>query len=224
MVPPAGGPGWATSSDSSGDRDRWPFIRRLLFHRGLSDFVVQVDGTCLAVTSPNVIEVATGEAVSMEERWHTRPLRSERAKSIRQWKPPRRPTRPSAKFLSYLPSNAWSRAPRANPSPRVHNPALSEIVPQDRRKSYDIRDLIGAITDESSFFELGGGFARSLRTGLGHRRPPGWNPRESTGIGCRDDQPRCVPEGDPTAGVVRFIRHPDRVAAGHPWVHGRNEG
>ena len=32
-----------------------------------SDFVVQVRGTCLAVTSPRVFEVATGEVISFEE-------------------------------------------------------------------------------------------------------------------------------------------------------------
>lgn len=138
------------------------------FISGLSDFVVQVDGTCLAVTSPNVIEVATGEAVSMEELGGTR-VHSKRTGQVDQTVETAAQAHEAIrKFLSYLPSNAWSRAPRANPSPRVHNPALSEIVPQDRRKSYDIRDLIGAITDESSFFELGGGFARSLVTGLGH--------------------------------------------------------
>ena len=137
------------------------------FISGLSDFVVQVDGTCLAVTSPNVIEVATGEAVSMEELGGTR-VHSKRTGQVDQTVETAAQAHEAIrKFLSYLPSNAWSRAPRANPSPRVHNPALSEIVPQDRRKSYDIRDLIGAITDESSFFELGGGFARSLVTGLG---------------------------------------------------------
>src|SRR5665213_1585816 len=35
------------------------------FYAGLSDFVVQLDDTCLALTSPRVIEVATGEKVSM---------------------------------------------------------------------------------------------------------------------------------------------------------------
>src|SRR5205085_8674372 len=37
------------------------------FEAALSDFVVQVRGTCLAVSSPRVIEIATTEQVSFEE-------------------------------------------------------------------------------------------------------------------------------------------------------------
>jgi hypothetical protein len=36
-------------------------------YAGLSDFVVQLEGTYLAHTSPRVVEVATGERVNMEE-------------------------------------------------------------------------------------------------------------------------------------------------------------
>ncbi|MEA3214348.1 MAG: methylmalonyl-CoA decarboxylase subunit alpha, partial [Acidimicrobiia bacterium] len=36
------------------------------FISAMSDFTVQVRGTCLAVTSPRVVEVATGERVDME--------------------------------------------------------------------------------------------------------------------------------------------------------------
>jgi acetyl-CoA carboxylase carboxyltransferase component len=37
------------------------------FQAAISDFVVQVKGSCLAVTSPRVVEIATGEKITMEE-------------------------------------------------------------------------------------------------------------------------------------------------------------
>ena len=37
------------------------------FHSAFSDFTVQVRGSVLAVTSPRVFEIATGEIVSFEE-------------------------------------------------------------------------------------------------------------------------------------------------------------
>ena len=79
------------------------------FLSGLSDFVVMTQGSCLAVTSPRVFEVATGEKISFEEIGgvdvHARSTGQidlgvdsdeEAYAAIRRW-------------LSYLPSNAHER-------------------------------------------------------------------------------------------------------------------
>lgn len=136
------------------------------FIAGLSDFVVQVEGTCLAVTSPNVIEVATGEAVSMEDLGGAK-VHSKRTGQV-DWvaQSPQEAHEAIRRFLSYLPSNAWTPAPRLQSTPRVRDHTIASIVPADRRKSYDTRDLIKSIVDDSSFFEIGNDFARSMVTGL----------------------------------------------------------
>lgn len=136
------------------------------FIAGLSDFVVQVDGSCLAVTAPRVIEAATGERISMEDLGGTRvhsdvtgqvdltvATEDEGFTAIRR-------------FLSYLPSNAWTAAPRGQRVPVEPDGALAAIVPSDRKRAYDMKAVIGRVADPDSFFELQPRFARSLITGL----------------------------------------------------------
>ncbi len=72
------------------------------------------------------------------------------------------------RFLSYLPTNVWQAAPRAEPSdPRDRaEPALLDLVPRDRRKIYDARVLARLVLDRDSLFELGRGYGRSQITAL----------------------------------------------------------
>ena len=72
------------------------------------------------------------------------------------------------RFLSYLPTNVWSAAPRAacdDPRDRA-DAALLEIVPRDRRKIYDARKLLRLVLDRDSLFELGRGYGRAQITAL----------------------------------------------------------
>ena len=73
------------------------------------------------------------------------------------------------RFLSYLPSNSGERAPRQTED--VDNPgrceeSLLEIIPRDRRKVYAMRDLVSAVVDRDSFFEMTALYGRSQITGL----------------------------------------------------------
>ena len=72
------------------------------------------------------------------------------------------------RFLSYLPSNVWQRAPRAacDDDPARAEESLLSIVPRERRAIYDARKLVAAVVDRDSFFELGRGYGRSQITGL----------------------------------------------------------
>ena len=72
------------------------------------------------------------------------------------------------RFLSYLPSSVWERAPRG---PCEDDPARAEaelraIVPRSRRQTYDVRRLVGLVVDRGSLFEMGRGFGGSILTGL----------------------------------------------------------
>ena len=72
------------------------------------------------------------------------------------------------RFLSYLPTNIWQAAPRAesgDPRDRAEA-ALLEIVPRDRRKIYDARKLLRLVLDRDSIFELGRGYGREQITAL----------------------------------------------------------
>jgi len=146
------------------------------FQAAFSDFTVQVRGSVLAVTSPRVFEVATGEIIGFEELGgvdvHARTTGQidlavdsyeEAYAAIQRW-------------LSYLPSNARAAAPRGELMPAERwqpDQALADFVPQRRRRGYDMRKFCAKLLDEGTFFELQPLFARNLVTGLG--RLNGWS-------------------------------------------------
>jgi acetyl-CoA carboxylase carboxyltransferase component len=72
------------------------------------------------------------------------------------------------RFLSYLPTNVWERAPRTpceDPRTRRED-RLLDIVPRDRKLAYDARTMVGLIVDAGSFFEIGPHYGPSQITGL----------------------------------------------------------
>ncbi|HVL32949.1 MAG TPA: carboxyl transferase domain-containing protein, partial [Actinomycetota bacterium] len=72
------------------------------------------------------------------------------------------------RFLSYLPSSVWSAPPRtASADARDRrDERLVSIVPRDRRAPYAMRDVLAAVFDADSFFEIGAAWGRSCITGL----------------------------------------------------------
>jgi acetyl-CoA carboxylase carboxyltransferase component len=71
--------------------------------------------------------------------------------------------------LSYLPPNVWEMPPRGDRSDSTDRSCdeILEIVPENRRRAYNPRGVIESVLDRGSFFEIGGGWGRSLTTGLG---------------------------------------------------------
>ena len=72
------------------------------------------------------------------------------------------------RFLSYLPSNVWEMPPAlpCNDDTARREEKLLSIVPRDRRKTYKVHDIIEAVVDRDSFFEISPLYGRSRVTGL----------------------------------------------------------
>lgn len=137
------------------------------FLSALSDFVVMTRGSCLAVTSPRVFEVATGEVTTFEEVGGV----DVHAKVTGQidlgvetdedaWEA-------IGRWLSYLPSNAHQRAPRGErPGSIDPDPGLVELVPARRTRGYDMRKVVARLADEGSVMELQPLYARQVTAAL----------------------------------------------------------
>ena len=137
------------------------------FLSALSDYVVMVRGSCLAVTSPKVFEIATGELISFEDVGgvdvHARKTGQidlgvdtdqEAYEAIPKW-------------LSYLPSNAWETAPRHEPEGSFdHDAELADLVPAKRTRGYDMRRVVNRIVDPGSMLEIQPMYARNVVCGL----------------------------------------------------------
>jgi len=132
----------------------------------MSDLVVQIRGTCLAVVSPRVIEVATGEKTDFETiggvELHGKITgqvdlvadnEDDAFAMLRRW-------------LSYLPPSCHERPPRVEPRQPETGTSLAKLVPTERRMPYDMRKLLPALLDGGEFLELKPDFGRSLITAL----------------------------------------------------------
>jgi acetyl-CoA carboxylase carboxyltransferase component len=72
------------------------------------------------------------------------------------------------RYLSYMPQNVWELPPVtdcADPADRAEA-ALDSIVPENRRRAYDMRRVIELIADQGSVFEIQPLYAKSLITCL----------------------------------------------------------
>jgi acetyl-CoA carboxylase carboxyltransferase component len=133
------------------------------FYSAHSDFVVQVRGTSMAVTSPRVVEVATGEQIDFEELGgvdvhatltgqidQVAETDDEAYDLIRQ-------------FLSYLPQNIHEPAPRLPFDEEVTpDPELYDMVPESRRRAYDMRRVLPRLVDGGEFLEIRPQMGRSV--------------------------------------------------------------
>ena len=77
-------------------------------------------------------------------------------------------------FLSYLPSSVEELPPRAEPTddPNRAEGSLLHAIPRERRRVYKVRDIVTAVVDRDSWFEIGRNWGRSAVTGLA--RIDGW--------------------------------------------------
>jgi acetyl-CoA carboxylase carboxyltransferase component len=142
------------------------------FIAAMSDLVIQIEGTCLAVASPRVIEAATGEKTTFEELGGTEVhsfvtgeidvAASDEGQAltfVHRW-------------LSFLPSNNEQSPPRATSVDPPGRQPVSQIVPGERRRGYDMRRLVSELVDGGDFLELKPHFGPGLVTGLA--RIDGW--------------------------------------------------
>ncbi len=142
------------------------------FVAGLADFVVQVAGSTLAVTSPRVIEVATGQRVDDETLGGVH-VHDRRTGQIDVAVADVAAAHDAIRaFLSYLPSSANDPLPRTDGGPVVPDPHVIDVVPEARTRTYDMRDLVARLVDDGEMLELKPNFGASVITALA--RIDGW--------------------------------------------------
>ena len=73
-----------------------------------------------------------------------------------------------SRFLSYLPSNSKEIPARISTNDPIDRCAdeLSNIIPENRRQSFDVKKIIELVVDKDSFLEIAPGYGPSLCIGL----------------------------------------------------------
>jgi acetyl-CoA carboxylase carboxyltransferase component len=70
-------------------------------------------------------------------------------------------------YLAYMPQHCWDQAPElAARAPKKEAKPIAEVIPENENKPFDMLQVIDALVDEGSFFELKKRFARELITGF----------------------------------------------------------
>jgi len=150
------------------DEDRPPLVTAIVgesyggssFVATMSDITIMLEGSVLALTSPRVIQMATGANVSTEELGGAKVVASRTdlidvvASDTRELDDVLR------RALSFFTRPVIDSASRPQAD-------LRALVPVEESKPYDVHGVIDAILDVDSFLELGALRGRSIVTGLG---------------------------------------------------------
>jgi acetyl-CoA carboxylase carboxyltransferase component len=133
-----------------------PCIAGAAYTPVFADFTVMVRGTsAMAIASPRMVEMVTGEDVSLQElggpEVHAR--HSGSADLVAEDEAHARAL--VAKLITYLPDNAEETPPKRDPNPPARSPeGIDAVVPEEPNAGYDVRDVIDRVVDEGSFLEL----------------------------------------------------------------------
>lgn len=138
------------------------------FRAAMSDFVVQLRGTCLAVTSPRVMRAATGEDCTMEELGGAKigeTVTGQIDLAVDDYSQMYSAIR---RFLDVMPSSSSGKPRVLDVSAEQRREVdLRSIVPAKRNRAYDMRKLLSNVLDPGSYVAIGDRFGPSVLCGLG---------------------------------------------------------
>lgn len=137
----------------------------------LCDFVFMIrGGSQMYITGPQAIKAATGQTVTMEELGDASLCASKSGQAHFLYDDEKSCLEGVRTLLGFLQTpncvhgaNAESERVFANP---IDPESIQDVVPEDRRRAYDVRRVIRALADDSSFFESSAYFAKNLVVGF----------------------------------------------------------
>lgn len=139
-----------------------------VYSPALTDFILMVRKTSyMFITGPEIIKTVTGESIDFEglggasqhnEKSGVAHFLADNEKECLDM---------IKALLSYLPQNNLESPPYLSAEGSLRETKkLESIVPEDPKKTYDMKDVIAEIFDRNSFFELQAGFAANAITGF----------------------------------------------------------
>ncbi len=142
-----------------------------VYSPAITDFVYMVRNTSfMFVTGPNVVKTVTNEDIDMEGlggadihagtsgvAHFAHDSEAESLEAVRE-------------LFQYIPQNNTELPPNGgseDPADRMEE-RLLDLVPTNPNKPYDMRDVIGAIVDDGSFYEVQPDFGANILVGFCH--------------------------------------------------------
>jgi acetyl-CoA carboxylase carboxyltransferase component len=165
------------------------------------DIVIMREGNAsMYLGSPRMAEMVIGEKVSLEEMGGARMHTGVSGCGHQLVKSDEDGIATARGYLSYLPSSWRAQPPSAPPTPAralAAGQTIAELIPADENKPFDMKELIGALIDEDSLFEIHPRWAKELIVGYARL--------QGTAIGILANQPK-------HKGGVLFTDSADKAA------------
>lgn len=140
-----------------------------VYSPGITDFVCMVDQVSnMYITGPDVIRAVTGEEISHEDLGGAEAHAITSGVANLRYSDEESCLSGIRDLLSYLPGSNRELAPIVESSdpPDRPTPELIDIIPDDERRPYDVREVIAAVADESSFVEIHRDWAPNVVVGF----------------------------------------------------------
>ncbi|MFB6104913.1 MAG: acyl-CoA carboxylase subunit beta, partial [Halobacteriaceae archaeon] len=175
-----------------------------VYSPAITDFTFMVEDTShMFITGPDVIETVTGEEVSFDDLGGAQTHSSESGVAHFAMESEEAALDAVRELLSYLPQNNVEDPPRVDTGddPERTDEALTDIVPDQPQKPYDVTEVIDHVVDRDSFYEVQPAFAQNIVVGFARL--------DGRSIGVVANQPR-VNAGtldiDASEKAARFVR------------------
>lgn len=177
-----------------------------VYSPAITDFVLMVEKTSqMFITGPKVIETVTGEKISSEDLGGAKVHNSISGNAHFRAKTEEEVIEQVRKLLSYLPQNNEEKPPVVEVTDDDdYRPDLTDVIPFDTVRPYDVRKVIEQVVDTDSFMEVQPDFAKNIVVGLARIKG------EVVGLVC--NQPKFMAGGldiDSSDKASRFIRFCD---------------
>ena len=137
-------------------------------YSAFADLVLMVKGrSAMGLAGPALVRAATGEDLDKEQLGGTGVQVAKTGMADLACADDTDVIARIREFLSFLPTNAGQPPPgRARPDALGLVPALRDVVPDNRRRAYDMKGAIRLIVDDGTIFELRPQWARNVITAL----------------------------------------------------------
>lgn len=177
-----------------------------VYSPAITDFVFMVEKTSqMFITGPKVIETVTGEKISAEDLGGAIVHNTISGNAHFHGQSEEETLEQVRLLLSYLPQNYEEKPPRLEADDKDdYRPDLTDTIPFDAVRPYDVRKVIEQVVDADSFLEIQKDFAKNIVIGLARIKG------EVVGLVC--NQPKVMAGGldiDSSDKASRFIRFCD---------------
>jgi acetyl-CoA carboxylase carboxyltransferase component len=128
-----------------------------VYSPAMTDFVLMVkESSYMFITGPEVVKTVTGEDVTFEELGGATTHASRSGIAHLAVNTEQEALEDARYLLSFLPQNNAEPPPFAEPSDSSarEDPELDSIIPDNRNKPYDMREIVKRVVDDGDFLEI----------------------------------------------------------------------